>query len=77
MIAAHIFFYIFIMWILILIGCGILVIFTAPITISGFGELDALFSSLIKAVISIGLIAVWIFIFSKIKNWLFIKRVIS
>ncbi len=60
------------MWILIIIGGGIAVLILAPITISGYGEeIDLIFSSVIKAVISIGLVVTWIFILSKIKNWIF------
>ncbi len=66
-----IFVFIFAMWILIIIGGGIAVLILAPITISGYGEFDLIFSSVIKAVISIGLVVTWIFILSKVKNWIF------
>ncbi len=59
------------MWMLIIIGGGIAVVILAPITISGFGDFDLIFSSAIKAVISIGLVITWIFILSKVKNWIF------
>jgi len=59
------------MWILIIIGGGIAVLILAPITISGYGEFNLIFSSVIKAVISIGLVVTWIFILSKVKNWIF------
>jgi len=68
---SSIFVFIFAMWILIIIGGGIAVLILAPITISGYGEFDLIFSSVIKAVISIGLVVTWIFILSKIKNWIF------
>jgi hypothetical protein len=68
---SSIFVFIFAMWMLILIGGGIAVLILAPITISGFGEFDLIFSSAIKAVISIGLVVTWIFILSKMKNWIF------
>ena len=54
-----------------IIGGGIAVLILAPITISGFGEFDLFLSSAIKAVISIGLVITWIFILSKVKNWIF------
>lgn len=66
-----IFVFIFAMWILIIIGGGIAVLILAPITISGYGEFDLIFASAIKAVISIGLVVTWIFILSKVKNWIF------
>ena len=68
---SSIFIFIFAMWILIIIGGGIAVLILAPIEISGYGELDLIFSSIIKAVISIGLVVAWIFILSKVKNWIF------
>ena len=68
---SSIFMFIFAMWILIILGGGIAVLILAPITISGFGEFDLIFSSAIKAVISIGLVITWIFILSKVKNWIF------
>ena len=59
------------MWMLIIIGGGISVVILAPITISGYGEFNLIFSSAIKAVISMGLVVTWIFILSKVKNWIF------
>jgi len=68
---SSIFVFIFAMWILIIIGGGIAVLILAPITISGYGEFDLIFSSVIKAVVSIGLVVTWIFILSRVKNWIF------
>ncbi len=68
---SSIFVFIFAMWILIIIGGGIAVLILAPITISGYGEFNLIFSSAIKAVISIGLVVTWIFILSRVKNWVF------
>ena len=68
---SSIFIFIFTMWILIIIGGGIAVLILAPIEISGYGEFDLIFSSVLKAVISIGLVVAWIFILSKVKNWIF------
>jgi hypothetical protein len=48
------------MWILMINGGGIAVLILAPITISGYGDFDLIFSSAIKAVISIGLVVTWI-----------------
>lgn len=71
MIGSSIFVFIFAMWILIIIGGGISVLILAPIEISGYGEFDLIISSVIKAVVSIGLVIAWIFILSKVKNWIF------
>lgn len=68
---SSIFLFIFAMWILIILGGGIAVLILAPITVTGYGDFDLIFSSAIKAVISIGLVISWIFILSKIKNWIF------
>jgi len=68
---SSIFIFIFAMWILIIIGGGISVLILAPLEISGYGEFDLIISSAIKAVVSIGLVITWIFILSKVKNWIF------
>lgn len=68
---SSIFVFVFAMWILIIIGGGISVLILAPIEISGYGEFDLIISSAIKAVVSIGLVIAWIFILSKVKNWIF------
>ena len=72
-----IFVFIFTMWILLISGGGIVVMFLGPISISGYGELDQIISSGIKAVIAIILVIVWIIILSKMKNWVFHKEIKS
>lgn len=71
MIGSSIFVFIFAMWILIIIGGGIAVLILAPISITDYDELNLIISSGIKAVISITLVISWIFILSKVKNWIF------
>ncbi len=71
---AHIFLFIFVMWILIIIGGGILIVFTAPISIIEYGALDSFLTSGVKAVIAITLVVIWIYLLSKIKNWIFHKH---
>ena len=71
MIGYSLFVFIFAMWILIIIGGGIAILILAPISISGFGDFDLIISSGIKATIAIGLVVTWIFILSKVKNWIF------
>ncbi len=63
--------FIFVMWILIILGGGISILILAPISISGYGEFDQILSSGIKAIIAFVLVVVWIFILTKIKNWIF------
>ena len=72
---AHIFSFIFVMWVLIIVGGGLLILFTAPISITGYGGLDSSLTSGIKAVIAIILVTIWIYILSKIKNWIFHKQI--
>ncbi|MCV0401106.1 MAG: hypothetical protein K5777_03885 [Nitrosopumilus sp.] len=67
--------FLFAMWGLIIFGGGILVMILGPISISGFGELDWLIASVIKAVIALALVVIWILILSKIKNWIFKKEI--
>ena len=67
--------FIILMWLMIIAGGGILLSIIAPISIHGFGKYDEFFDSGIKAVIAILLVVTWIFIISKIKNWLFQKEI--
>lgn len=67
--------FLFVMWILILVGGGILVAILGPFSISGYGDFDLLLTSIIKAVIAIILVVVWILILSKLKNWIFKKEI--
>jgi len=69
--------YLFAMWILILVGGGIVVTILGPISISGFGELDWIIGSSIKAIVAIILVVLWILILSKLKNWIFRKDITS
>ncbi|WP_420544638.1 hypothetical protein [Nitrosopumilus sp.] len=74
---AGIFGFLFAMWVLILIGGGIMVTVLGPISVSGFGDLDWLISSGIKAIIAVILVILWILILSKLKNWIFKKEINS
>ena len=68
-----IFSFIFAMWILIIIGGGLMVLFIGPLSFSGFGELNPLINSGVKVLIAMVLIFVWVFALLKIKNWIFRK----
>lgn len=57
-----------------IIGGGISISILGPIQISGYGNLDGILSSGIKAIIAILMVVLWIFILSKIKNWIFQKE---
>jgi len=67
--------FLFTMWILILLGGGIIVSILGPISITGFGDLNWIISSTIKGVIAVSLVIIWIFILLKIKNWIFRKEI--
>jgi len=69
--------FLFGMWILILVGGGIVVTILGPISVSGFGEFDLFIGSIIKAVIAIILVIIWILILSKLKNLIFKKEIKS
>ncbi len=66
--------FLFGMWILIILGGGIVVIILGPISLSGYGEFDYLLTSGLKAVVAIGLVVLWIIILSKMKNQIFRKK---
>jgi|TARA_A100001234_G_scaffold55837_1_gene47779 Mg/Co/Ni transporter MgtE len=68
-----IFSFIFAMWVLIIIGGGLMVLFIGPLSFSGFGELDPLVNSGAKVIIAMILIFIWVFALLKIKNWIFRK----
>ena len=68
---SSLFVFIFAMWILIIIGGGIAILILAPISISGYGDFDLIISSGLKAIVAIALVIAWIFILSKVKNWIF------
>ena len=67
--------FLFVMWVLILAGGGILVTILGPFSISGYGDFDLLLISILKAIIAIILVVVWILILSKLKNWIFKKEI--
>lgn len=69
--------FLFAMWALIIVGGGILVTILGPFSISGYGDLDLLLTSILKAIIAIILIVIWVLVLSKLKNWIFKKEIKS
>ena len=69
--------FLFAMWLLIIVGGGIIVTILGPISISGYGEFDQFIGSVIKGIIAIILVVIWILILSKLKNWIFKKELKS
>ena len=70
-----IFSFIFVMWILIIIGGGLMVLFVGPLSFSGDGNLDPIINSGFKVLIAMILIFIWVLALLKIKNWIFRKIV--
>lgn len=73
-----IFSFIFVMWILMIIGGGLLVAFTSVISIKGYvtiGPLELYYASIAKALIAIILVIIWVFVLARIKNGMFHKKI--
>lgn len=73
-----IFLFISIMWVLIIIGGGLLIVFTSIISIDGYvtiGPLELYYDSIVKAIVAIILVIVWIYVLTKIKNLVFHKKI--
>ena len=63
--------FLFAMWVLIIIGGGIMVVLLGPFTIQQFGDFHWIIASGIKVAIALILVVIWILILSKLKNWIF------
>jgi len=74
---SSIFVFVGVMWILLIIGGGIVVTILGPISITGYGDLNQMIASGIKAIIAIILVIIWIVILSKMKKWIFHKEIKS
>ena len=69
--------FLFAMWILIILGGGIMVVLLGPFSIQQFGEFHWIIASGIKVTIALILVVIWILILSKLKNWIFKKELNS
>jgi len=74
---SSIFIFIGVMWVLLIVGGGIVVTILGPISITGYGDLNQMIASGIKAIIAIILVIIWIVILSKMKKWIFHKEIKS
>ena len=63
--------FIFVMWILILIGGGLMVTIIGPFSLGSIGDINPIILSGIKVGIALVLIFVWVFTLTKVKNWIF------
>ena len=71
--AIKIYSFIFVMWILMLVGGGLVVIFVGPFTLAP--DIDPIITSGIKVLIALFLIFIWLFTLTKVKNWIFKSQV--
>ena len=67
--------FLFAMWILMLLGGGIMVTLLGPFSIQQFGDFNWILASGIKVTIALVLVTVWILILLKLKNWMFKKEI--
>jgi len=67
--------FIFAMWVLILIGGGLVVVFVGPITFAT--DVEPIITSGVKVLLALFLIFIWVFILTKLKNWVFKTEVKS
>ena len=71
--AIKIYSFIFVMWILMLIGGGLVVLFVGPLT---FGlDIEPIITSGVKVLLALFLIFVWVFTLTKVKNWIFKSQI--
>jgi len=67
--------FIFVMWILILTGGGIVVELVGPISLSE--DIEPIITSGVKVSLAMFLIFIWVFTLTKIKNWIFKSQIKS
>ena len=73
--AAQIYGFIFAMWVLMLIGGGLMISFVAPIS---FAEgVDPIITSGTKVFLALLLIFIWVYTLTKVKNWIFSSQIKS
>ena len=69
--------FIFAMWILILVGGGLITLIIGPLSLGSIGGIDPIILSGIKVGLALVLIFIWVFVLTKIKNWIFKSQVKS
>ncbi len=74
---SSIFIFVGMMWVLLIVGGGIVTTILGPISITGYGDLNQMIASGIKAIIAIILVIIWIVILSKMNKWIFHKEIKS
>jgi len=74
---AQIYSFIFLMWILMLVGGGLMVVIIGPFSLGSVGGVHPIIFSGIKVGIALVLIFIWVFILAKVKNWIFRSQIKS
>jgi len=69
--------FIFTMWILMLVGGGLITLIIGPLSLGSIEGIDPIIFSGIKVGLALVLIFVWVFILTKVKNWIFKSQVKS
>ena len=70
--------FIFVMWILMLIGGGLIVLVIGPFSLGVIiSSIDPIILSGIKVGIALILIFIWVLILTKVKNWIFKSQIKS
>jgi len=69
--------FIFAMWILMLIGGGLIVLVIGPLSLGTIEYIDPIILSGIKVGIALILIFIWVLILTKVKNWIFKSQIKS
>ncbi len=63
------------MWLLMIAGGGIAVLVLGPLSLPGFGDAGPLVDSAVKAAAAVGMVAAWILVLSKVKDWVFHREI--
>ena len=69
--------FIFTMWILMLIGGGLIVLIIGQLSLGSIEGINPIILSGIKVGLALVLIFIWVFALTKIKNWVFKSQVKS
>ena len=69
--------FIFTMWILMLVGGGLMTLIIGPFSLGSIGGIDPMILSGIKVGLALVLIFIWVFALTKIKNWIFKSQIKS
>ena len=67
--------FIFVMWVLMLIGGGLMIYFVAPISFTE--DVDPIITSGTKVFLALLLIFIWVYTLTKVKNWIFSSQIKS